>query len=191
MYVTSFKAISTRLSWANAVELFLKRNLLSVFLPAGGISSLAYSPNSIRKNGLTKMQVHQASGIYAFVGLLTVFIVGVPVLIYSFFNARNILHTGQSLIILFLILAAAYLIFHSFRQKGRLYQWVQKKFPKFIPSVDELFSANISRSILFSQFYFHWVSSVAAFCIYLLQQRPSDYRHHWRRVPSPILYPCY
>ena len=144
MYVTSFKAISTRLSWANAIELFLKRNLLSVFLPAGGISSLAYSPNSIRKNGLTKMQVHQASGIYAFVGLLTVFIVGVPVLIYSFFNARNILHTGQSLIILFLILAAAYLIFHSFRQKGRLYQWVQKKFPKFIPSVDELFSANIS-----------------------------------------------
>ena len=144
MYVTSFRAISTRLSWANAIELFLKRNLLSVFLPAGGISSLAYSPNSIRKNGLTKMQVHQASGIYAFVGLLTVFIVGVPVLIYSFFNARNILHTGQSLIVLFLILAAAYLIFHSFRQKGRLYQWVQKKFPKFIPSVDELFSTDIS-----------------------------------------------
>src|SRR6185295_20109843 len=65
-------------------------------------------------------------------------------LLYSFFNARNILHTGQSLIILFLILAVAYLIFHSFRQKGRLYQWVQKKFPKFIPSVDELFSANIA-----------------------------------------------
>ena len=144
MYVTSFKAISRRLSWVNAFELFLKRNLLSVFLPAGGVSSLAYSPNSIRKNGLTKMQVHQASGIYAFVGLLTVFIVGVPVLIYSFFNSRNILHTGQTLIILFLILAAAYLIFHSFRQKGRLYQWVQKKFPKFIPSVDELFSADIS-----------------------------------------------
>ena len=40
------------------------------------------------------MQVHQASGIYAFVGLLAVFIVGVPVLIYSFSNARNILHTG-------------------------------------------------------------------------------------------------
>ena len=144
MYVMSFKAISTKLSWVNAIELFLKRNLLSVFLPAGGISSLAYSPNSIRKNGLTKMQVHQASGIYAFVGLLTVFIVGVPVLAYSFFNTKNTLRTGQSLVILFLILAGAYLIFQSFRQKGRLYQWVQKKFPKFIPSVDELFSANIN-----------------------------------------------
>jgi len=144
MYVTSFRAIASRLSWSNAVELFLKRNLLSVFLPAGGISSLAYSPNSIRKNGLTKMQVHQASGIYAFVGLLTVFIVGVPVLMYSFFNARNILRTGQSLIILFFILAGMYYIFNSFRRKGRLYQWMLKRFPKFIPSVDELFSANIT-----------------------------------------------
>src|SRR6476646_12030290 len=114
MYVTSFRAIASRLSWSNAIELFLKRNLLSVFLPAGGISSLAYSPNSIRKNGLTKMQVHQASGIYAFVGLLTVFIVGVPVLIYSFFNARHILRTWLSLIILFFILVGVYLFFNSF-----------------------------------------------------------------------------
>jgi phosphatidylglycerol lysyltransferase len=155
MYVTSFRAIVSRLPWNHAIELFLKRNFLSVFLPAGGISSLAYSPTSIRKEGLTKMQVHQASGIYAFVGLLTVFIVGVPILIYSFFQSRNILHTGQSLIILFLILAVAYLVFRSFKQKGKLYQWVQKKFPKFIPSVDELFSANISTryfifTILFS-----------------------------------------
>jgi phosphatidylglycerol lysyltransferase len=151
MYVTAFKAISTHLSWTNAIELFLKRNLLSVFLPAGGISSLAYSPNSIRKNGLSKMQVHQASGIYGFVGLLTVFIVGVPILIYSLFKTRNILHTGQSIIILFLILTLAWLIFRSFREKGKLYQWVQKRFPKFIPSVDELFSANISsRHFLFT-----------------------------------------
>src|SRR5436190_16973949 len=106
MYVASFKAISTRLSWVNAIELFLKRNLLSVFLPAGGISSLAYSPTSIRREGLTKMQVHQASGIYAFVGLLTVFIVGVPILVYSFFKPGNLSHTGQSLAILFLILIA-------------------------------------------------------------------------------------
>src|SRR5215469_9918903 len=144
MYVTSFRAIGTKLSWSNAIELFLKRNFLSVFLPAGGISSLAYSPNSIRKNGLTKMQIHQASGIYAFVGLLTVFIVGVPVLVYSLFQAKSIIHTGQSLIILFLILAVVYLIFRSFQHKGKLYQWVQKKFPKLIPSIDELFSADIS-----------------------------------------------
>ncbi|TMI71195.1 MAG: lysylphosphatidylglycerol synthetase family protein [Bacteroidetes bacterium] len=145
MYVTSFKAISNRLPWIHAIELFLKRNFLSVFLPAGGISSLAYSPGSIRKNGLTKMQVHQASGIYAFVGLLTVFIVGVPVLVYSFFQSGNILRPGQSLFILFLILGTVYQVFRSFRQKGRLYQWLEKKFPKYIPYVNELLSASVSR----------------------------------------------
>jgi len=144
MYVTAFTAISARLPWSHAIELFLKRNFLSVFLPAGGISSLAYSPTSIRREGLTKMQVHQASGIYAFVGLLTVFLVGVPVLIYSFFQAGNIVQVGQSLLILFLILTLAFLVFRSFQQKGRLYRWVEKRFPKVIPSIEELFSAHVS-----------------------------------------------
>lgn len=144
MYVTAFAAIGGKLSWPRSIELFLKRNLLSVFLPAGGISSLAYSPGSIRKSGLTKMQVHQASGIYAFVGLLTVFMVGVPVLFYSFLKSRTTQHTVQGLLVLFIILTGCYFIFQSIRQKGRLYQWVKKKFPRIIPSTDEFFSANIS-----------------------------------------------
>ncbi|HEY0434113.1 MAG TPA: phosphatidylglycerol lysyltransferase domain-containing protein, partial [Chitinophagaceae bacterium] len=144
MYVTAFNAIGTRLPWPPAIELFLKRNFLSIFLPAGGISSLAYSPNSIRRNGLTKMQVHQASGIYAFVGLLTVFLVGAPVLIYSLFSAQHLLHMGQSLIMLFFILAGGYLVFRSFQQKGRLYRWVAGKFPRFIPAIDELFATRIT-----------------------------------------------
>ena len=154
MYVTAFKAIAGRLSWNQAIELYLKRNFLSVFLPAGGISSLAYSPANIRKNGSTKMQIHQASGIYAFVGLLTVFIVGLPVLGYSFLQSTKIRHTGQSLLILFLLLVTIYLAFRSFQQKGRLYQWVQKKFPLFTPAVDELFSANIStRQFIYSTLF--------------------------------------
>jgi phosphatidylglycerol lysyltransferase len=126
MYVSSFLAIGTKLSWKGAIELFLKRNFLSVFLPAGGISSLAYSPTNIRRNGLTKMQTHQASGIYAFVGLLTVFIVGLPVLIYSFFQPGNILHTWESLIVLLLVLIAVLSTFRSLQQKGRLRQWVRE-----------------------------------------------------------------
>ncbi|HKB44758.1 MAG TPA: phosphatidylglycerol lysyltransferase domain-containing protein [Chitinophagaceae bacterium] len=164
MYVTAFSAIAGKLSWVQAIELFLKRNFLSVFLPAGGISSLAYSPSSIRQSGLTKMQVHQASGIYAFVGLLTVFIVGVPVLVYSFWQTKNIRNAGQGLLVLFVILGGAYLIFRSFQQKGRLYQWVQKKFPRFIPSVDELFSANV----LSQQFIYTVLFSLGVECCGIL-----------------------
>lgn len=144
MYVTAFNSIGSKLSWLKSTELFLKRNFLSVFLPAGGISSLAYAPSGLRKSGLPKMQVHQASGVYAFTGLLTVFIVGVPVIAWSLFESDNIRYTWRSMALLFVLIALLYFIFRSFREKGRLYRWTQRKFPRFIPQVDELFSADIS-----------------------------------------------
>lgn len=44
MYRYSFAATGHTLSWFSAIELFLKRNFLGVFLPAGSVSALAYSP---------------------------------------------------------------------------------------------------------------------------------------------------
>ncbi|WP_315814814.1 hypothetical protein [Paraflavitalea speifideaquila] len=44
IYLKSFAAIGLRFSWINSILLFLKRNFISVFLPAGSISALAYSP---------------------------------------------------------------------------------------------------------------------------------------------------
>src|SRR5205823_451223 len=80
MYVNSFAAVHTRLKWKYAIELFLKRNLLGVFLPGGGVSALAYTPINIKKSISDKIKIHQASGIFAFAGMLSTFIVGLPVL---------------------------------------------------------------------------------------------------------------
>ncbi len=145
MYVTSFLAIGSRLSWWYAIELFLKRNFLSVFLPAGGISSLTYAPISLSKSGISKMQSHQASGIYAFVGLLSVFIVGVPLIIYSFFTANRFASAQQSIMWLFLILLVAGGVFWIFKKKGRPYQYLLQKFPQIINPLKEIFAADISR----------------------------------------------
>lgn len=84
MYKQCFAAIGLLLEYGKAIILFLKRNFISVFLPAGGVSALAYSPSQIRKSGFNKMQVHQASGLFGFAGLLTVFLVGLPIIIYIF-----------------------------------------------------------------------------------------------------------
>src|SRR4051812_44687326 len=48
MYVNSFAAVETKLKWKYAIELFLKRNLLGIFLPGGGVSALAYIPVNIK-----------------------------------------------------------------------------------------------------------------------------------------------
>ncbi len=89
MYVSSFSSIGLSLKWVDAIELFLKRNFLSIFLPAGGVSSLAYTPIQLRKRGFNKSQVHQASGLYGFAGLFTVFLVGFPVIILFALSAKH------------------------------------------------------------------------------------------------------
>src|SRR5450759_3715753 len=47
MYVTSFASINTKLRVWDAIILFLKRNFISVFLPAGAVSSLAFFTKEI------------------------------------------------------------------------------------------------------------------------------------------------
>ncbi|MGC4034705.1 MAG: phosphatidylglycerol lysyltransferase domain-containing protein [Chitinophagaceae bacterium] len=144
MYITAFDAIDSQLSWGKAIELFLKRNLLSIFLPAGGVSSLAYTPLRIRKSGLTRMQIHQASGIYAFMGMATVFIVGVPLVIYSLSGSVHLKDAWIGLLSVSATIVAVFLIAKSLRQKTWLYQLINKRFPSAIPSIDELFDARIS-----------------------------------------------
>ncbi len=144
IYVKCFAAIGLKLNWLNAVELFLKRNLLSIFLPAGGVSALAYTPSQLRKRGFSKIQVHQASGLYGFTGLLTVFLVGIPVLAFAFVGYRHIKDAWIGLLILILLLITISLIVRSFIVKGSLYRFVDKKFPSFTPFINELFAAKVN-----------------------------------------------
>ena len=83
MYVTSFASIELKLKLWDAIILFLKRNFISVFLPAGAVSSLAFFSNEIEKKGITRTQVYFASSIYAFVGILSVVIVAIPAFLFA------------------------------------------------------------------------------------------------------------
>ncbi|MCW3119580.1 MAG: transporter permease [Chitinophagaceae bacterium] len=146
MYVTAFAAIGSRLSLDKAIELFLKRNFLSVFLPAGGVSSLAYTPSRIRKSGFNKMQIHQASGIYAFSGMTTVFVIGIPLVIYTLSGSGTVKDVWMGLVLVAITIGLILFIVNSLRKKGILYLFLQKRWPSVIPSIDDLFTASISNS---------------------------------------------
>jgi len=156
MYVSSFASINLSLKWVDAIELFLKRNFLSIFLPAGGVSALAYTPSQLRKRAFNKTQIHQASGLYAFAGLFTVFLVGFPVVIlFALSTNKHVASAWVGLILVVLILMGIIFIARSFKDKGKLYQFIDKKFSKFTPVIDELFAANVNNkkyggAILFS-----------------------------------------
>ena len=145
IYRKSFAAIGLSLSWVNSVILFLKRNFISVFLPAGGISSLAYSPSQIRKSGFNKTQVHQASALFGFASLLTVFIAGLPVIIFTILVKNQFKNSWTGLFLILIIIVVLFVIVRSIQQKGILYNWIDKKFLSFTPALNELFAANVNK----------------------------------------------
>ncbi len=144
LYVYSFLSVGGKISWINAVELFLKRNVISVFLPAGGITALAYLPANIRKSQVNKQQVHQASLIYGFIGIFSVFIVAVPVLLYLSVTKSTVPGTTAGLFTIVSMLTVMVLLARSIQRKGKLYLWVIKGRPKLENSLNEVFSFNIT-----------------------------------------------
>jgi phosphatidylglycerol lysyltransferase len=138
MYVTSFSSVNAKLNLWDAVVLFLKRNFISVFIPAGGISSLAFFGNTIEKKGVSRSQIYFASSIYAFVGILSVIIVAVPAFLFAV-TGNN---TGQSkwyaLLGAILILLLIYYIYKSLLGKKSAYRILIRLYPDAEVLIDEM-----------------------------------------------------
>ena len=128
MYVASFASIQSRVSLFDAVVLFLKRNFISVFLPAGGISSLAFFTTDIEKKGVKETQIHFASSVYGFVGILSVVLVAVPAFMYSL--VEGTIGSGEwfALAAVVLLKVGLILMYRSIIKKGIVLQIVHKNF---------------------------------------------------------------
>jgi phosphatidylglycerol lysyltransferase len=145
MYVTSFASVNSRISLWDAVILFLKRNFISVFLPAGGVASLAFFSSDIEKKGVPRTQIYLASSIYAFIGILSVVIVAIPAFLFVVTGGNMGSGRWFALGGVVLILLKFIFIYNSLLKKKSLYFWVSKIFPKAILFIDELSSKKINR----------------------------------------------
>jgi phosphatidylglycerol lysyltransferase len=129
MYVTSFAAVKARISIWEAVILFLKRNFISVFLPAGGVSSLVFYTRDIEKKGISKTQIYFGSSIYGFVGILSVVIVAIPAFIIAL-TRRNIgSNEWLALLAIIILLIIFYYAYYLVSSKGKFYNWMVRRFP--------------------------------------------------------------
>src|SRR4030095_15619366 len=82
--------------------------------------------------------------LFGFIGLLTVFIAGLPVIIFSVFNTDQFNNAWIGLGILFLVLAVSLVIVRSIKQKRKIYNWINKKFPSIKSVLDEVFAGNVN-----------------------------------------------
>ncbi|MBX2940857.1 MAG: lysylphosphatidylglycerol synthetase family protein [Cyclobacteriaceae bacterium] len=145
MYVHSFKALGNSIPIDAATLLFLKRNLVSVFLPAGGFSSLAFFTKEIENHGPTRSQIHLASTLFAFCSLLSVIIVGLPAIGIAFLF--HSLQTAALLGFAFLIILTIgfIIVMRSVAIKGRAYYWVSRTIPSTAVILNEMISQKIDR----------------------------------------------
>jgi phosphatidylglycerol lysyltransferase len=143
MYVSSFNSIQCRVSLKDTLELFLKRNLISIFLPAGGVSSLAFFTGPLEKKGITKTQIHYASTLYGFVGILSVILVAVPAFLYALVEGDSGPSEWVALAALLLLCASLWYLYHLLLQKGRFYTWVLGHFPSIELLIEDIRKNNV------------------------------------------------
>jgi phosphatidylglycerol lysyltransferase len=148
MYKMSFASVRKKVNLSSTILLFLKRNFISIFMPAGGVASLAFFTEEIEGEESSKTKIHFASSIYAFTGIVTVVLVAIPILIYALSRGLSGVAEAFALAAMILLVTAIYLMYKSLVKKKFLY----RIFVRFIPSsevfIDELISHSIDSKYL-------------------------------------------
>ncbi len=144
MYKFSFKALGVTVPLSANVVLYLKRNLFSVFLPAGSVSSLAFFNSETEAYGVTRSQNYIAATIYTFCGLASVVVAGAPILAYSLLHGTMQTTELIGFLLLVVMLSAAVWFVAALTKKGKLFQWLTARFPAIGNLFQDIFSHDIS-----------------------------------------------
>jgi len=153
IYVFSFRSIGTTFKITPAIDLFLKRNFLSIFLPAGGVSALAYLPRNMKRAGYNKILVHQASALFALTGLLSLIAVAIPVLLFTLFSEKQIGNAWLALPVLFAMIILGWGILRSFQKQGLVFSFLNKRFSTSVSQIKELTQIRFSKKKYLAAFF--------------------------------------
>jgi phosphatidylglycerol lysyltransferase len=129
MYVFAFASTRSKVSLYDCTVLFIKRNLISIFLPAGGVSSLAFFTGAIENKGIRSTKIHFASSIYGFIGILSVVIVAVPAFMYAIVEGTVGSGEWYALATIILLKFFLFFVYRSIMKKGVFYSMLVKLVP--------------------------------------------------------------
>ncbi len=154
MYVHSFRSLNAKLPLRICIRIFLKRNFISVFLPAGGFSSLTFFANDAVKHNVSRSKIHLASTIFAICSILSVVALGIPVLSFAM-AVGNISNPEITGFIFLILLTVGLLIFiYSLSKRARAYKWISKMKPSMLVILDEMISEKIIRKEFWKTFWY-------------------------------------
>jgi len=138
MYYSSFQTLKKKISFSSTLLLYLKRNFISVFLPAGGFSSLAFFTSSIEDQGVPKTTIYLASSLYGLCGFVSLIFVSIPAIIVLFMSNS----LSSSIVIPFVVLTAVvvtvWFMFRSLVKEGYVYRLFTRIRPGLIVLFEDL-----------------------------------------------------
>ena len=154
LYVWSFRTLKQNLPFRDAMSLFLKRNLMGVFVPGGTISSLAFFNKDLDKHKLTKTQQYLGSYIFAFASTVSIIIVAIPAFLLLFVkNELNTIEVIGFILIALVIALFGFLLYSLLNQKkGWGYRLAKKYKPDWLMLLDEIAQQSVSRAKLIQTF---------------------------------------
>lgn len=138
MYYYSFRTIRSHMSFSSAVTLYLRRSVVSVFVPGGGVSSMAFFTSELEKQKITLTQNYLASIIYLLSGFATVVIIAIPALVYLLLK-HNV--AGYEIFGFGFVIAAVFvlgILVYSLFTRGLFYRLLQKYVPDYALVIDDL-----------------------------------------------------
>ncbi|MCY7357575.1 MAG: lysylphosphatidylglycerol synthase domain-containing protein, partial [Rudanella sp.] len=142
IYVAGFRAGGARVPLGEAMLLWLRRNFLSVFLPAGGVSSLAFYNRSLRqptasRPALSDQSIYAGSLVYLMVSNGSLLLVAMPVLALGL--GRGLLgNVAGSVGVLLGLVLVLFGLWQSFRQRGWAYRTGQRYAPAMLEKLESL-----------------------------------------------------
>jgi phosphatidylglycerol lysyltransferase len=138
MYYFSFATIRSHMDYSSALLLFLRRNVVSIFVPGGGLSSMAFFTNELKRQNISLTQNYLASLTFIISGFATVVLIALPALVYLLLKQQ--VHGYEVFGFVFVIVVVALLIFliSSLFRKGWLYRMLHKFLPDYAMVIEDL-----------------------------------------------------
>ena len=150
MYQYSFKAVKKRIPLKTGILLFLKRNFISVFIPASTVTNIFFFNKDIEKNqGIDKAYIYYASTIFSVCSIASSILIAIPAAVILLLknNLRENFILG--LVIIVLILVGLIYVIMSIIRKGSVFKLLQKKSPQIALSLEELLTHPLDKIALY------------------------------------------
>lgn len=143
MYVTSFAAVNAKISFLGSVELYLKRNLVGIFLPAGGVTSQTFFKSIPERQQISNTKTNLASYIFVVLGIASVIVVGIPVILYLVLDRGMVgKETWYFLILLVLIVWVCWASWSVYKRR-----WWYKKLVRLMPQLEVMINDLLQEKI--------------------------------------------